>query len=104
MKSSSTSDPDRLDAKSHGRSKLSSRVKLPAGRRGRDVVLPSVSLGGGGSGGTGGLGGSTGLGMLAGGGHRGSRGVSAVRSGFVARGVSTGFGGGRPGAGLPPGA
>src|SRR5262245_58995485 len=89
MNSTSTSDPDRLVASSHGRSRVSSSVKLAPGRRGRDIVLPSGSFGGGGSAGTGGLGGTTGPGMLAGGGHRVSFGASAVRSGF-GRGPSIG--------------
>src|SRR5437868_107174 len=103
MNSTSTSDPDRLVAKSHGRSSGSSRVKLPAGRRGRDIVLPSPdSFGGGGSGGTTGFaGGTTGPGMLAGGGQPGPFGPSAKFSGFDGLGGS-GFAG-AGGVGFAPG-
>src|SRR5438067_7064690 len=95
MNSTSTSDPDRLVAKSHGRSSGSSRVKLPTGRPRRDIVLPSPDSFGGGSGGTGGLdaGGTGGAGMLAGGGQPGPFGPSAKFSGFDGFGGS-GFGGG----------
>src|SRR5437868_5178573 len=97
MKSTRTSDPCRLVANSHGRCRVSTRVKFPApGPPGRDDFFCGSGFGGGGITGAGPTGGTGGPGMFAAGGRNGSFGPFAVFSGRMR---VTGGSGGVAGAG-----